>query len=162
VGDSNARRLRSPGQRLRRRSALGNQGHQRHWNESILESHGRHLALGRLGRLVRPGSTPQQNYTSLGMRIPMVLISPYAIPHNISKTQYDYGSILRFIEETFNLGSLGTTDSSANSLSDSFDVKQMPNTFKAAPIPPASSCANAAMPKGMVERIIEHDGGVPE
>jgi phospholipase C len=109
-----------------------------------------------------PVPPPQQNYTSLGMRIPMVLISPYAIPHNISKTDYNYGSILRFIEETFNLGSLGTTDSSANSLSDSFNVKQTPNTFKAAPVPPASSCANAAMPNGMIERIIEHDGGVPE
>ena len=82
----------------------------------------------------------QFNYTSLGMRIPMILISPYAKPHFISETTYNYGSILKFVEETFKLGSLGTTDKTANSLADSFDYSQPPNGFKAAPWPPRSSC----------------------
>jgi phospholipase C len=109
-----------------------------------------------------PVPPPQTNYTSLGMRIPMILISPYAKPHFISETQYDYGSILRFIEDTFNLGSLGTTDATANSLADSFDTKQTPNTFKAAPVPHAASCANQETTPLQVRQIIEHDGGVPE
>jgi phospholipase C len=109
-----------------------------------------------------PVPPPQTNYTSLGMRIPMILISPYAKPHYISETQYDYGSILRFIEETFNLGSLGTTDATANSLADSFNPKQTPNAFKPAPLPPASSCADTETPPGMVQQIINHDGGVPD
>ena len=109
-----------------------------------------------------PVPPPQTNYTSLGMRIPMILISPYAKPHYISETQYDYGSILRFIEETFNLGSLGTTDATANSLADSFNPKQTPNVFKPAPLPPASSCADTETPPGMVQQIINHDGGVPD
>jgi phospholipase C len=92
----------------------------------------------------------------------MILISPYAKPHYISETQYDYGSILRFIEETFNLGSLGTTDATANSLADSFNPKQTPNAFKPAPLPPASSCADTETPPGMVQQIINHDGGVPD
>ena len=109
-----------------------------------------------------PVPPPQENYTSLGMRIPLVLISPYAKPSYISETEYNYGSILRFIEETFGLGSLGTTDATANSLSDSFDYSQTPNVFKSAPLPPAASCADQSTPNGMMERIIEHDGGVPE
>jgi phospholipase C len=107
-----------------------------------------------------PAAPPQDNYTSLGMRIPMILISPYAKPHNVSHTEYNYGSILRFIEDTFNLGSLGTTDASANSLADSFDVTQAPNAFKAAPLPPKSHCGKSS--GNVMQQIIEHDGGVPE
>jgi phospholipase C len=103
----------------------------------------------------------QFNYTSLGMRIPMILISPYAKPHYISETTYNYGSILRFVEETFKLGSLGTTDKTANSLADSFDYSQPPNVFKAAPWPPRSRCKTSSS-ADIVRQIIEHDGGVPE
>ena len=104
----------------------------------------------------------QINYTSLGMRIPMILISPYAKPHYISETSYNYGSILRFIEETFHLGSLGTTDATANSLSDSFDFSQPPNAFAPAPWPPRARCKSASSPSDVIQEIIEHDGGVPE
>ena len=106
-----------------------------------------------------PVAPPQVNYTSDGMQIPLLVISPYAIPHNVSHTEYNYGSILRFIEDTFDLGSLGTTDASANSLIDSFNFMQMPNTFNSAPLPPKAQCTG---PGGDVMRqIIEHDGGVP-
>jgi hypothetical protein len=52
----------------------------------------------------------------------------------VSHTQYEFGSILKFIEETFNLpsigpGSAGYTDTRANSLSDSFDFTQPPRAF---------------------------------
>jgi phospholipase C len=72
------------------------------------------------------------------MRLPMISISPCAKPHHISHTRYNYGSILRFVGETFNLGSRGTTDASANSLSDSFNFMHTPNTFTAAPLPPTA------------------------
>jgi phospholipase C len=108
-----------------------------------------------------PVPPPQINYTSLGMRIPLIIISPYARPHYISETEYNYGSILRFIEENFDLGSLGTTDATANSLSDSFDFAQAPNVFKPAPWPPISNC-KIKNGGDVVREIIEHDGGVPE
>ncbi|HXO17162.1 MAG TPA: alkaline phosphatase family protein [Candidatus Dormibacteraeota bacterium] len=105
---------------------------------------------------------PQVNYTSSGMRIPLIVISPYAIPHNVSHTEYNYGSILRFIEETFNLGSLDTTDATANSLSDSLNLTQTPNTFTAALLPPKAHCGNGSASGDLMRQIIEHDGGVPE
>lgn len=115
------------------------------------------------GGFYDPVPPAQVNYTSLGFRIPMILISPYAKPSNISQTVYNYGSILRFVEETFNLGSLGTTDASANSLSDSFDFSQKPNAFTAAALPPAGICGNdsTTSPED-VRELIEHDGGVPQ
>jgi phospholipase C len=75
----------------------------------------------------------------LGFRVPMLVVSPYAReatpsqPGYISHTQYEFGSILKFIEDTFNLGSLGTTDQRANSIVDSFDFTQPPRSFTQIP-----------------------------
>lgn len=105
-----------------------------------------------------PVPPAQINYTSLGFRVPMVVISPFAKPKYISKTQYDFGSVLKFIEQTFNLPSLGTSDASANSMTDIFDFNQAPTAFTTEAVPHPKSCLGAASPR----EIIEHDGGVPE
>ena len=101
---------------------------------------------------------PQINYTSLGFRVPMIVISPYAKPHLISHTQYDFGSILKFIEENFGLGSLGTSDATATSMADMFDFSQSPTAFTPEPVPGTIFCH----PPSSTQAIIEHDGGVPE
>ena len=76
---------------------------------------------------------PQLDYAGLGFRVPMILVSPYAIPGNISHTQYEFGSVVKFVEEVWNLGSLGTTDVRANSIDDMFDFGQKPRPFKEIP-----------------------------
>jgi hypothetical protein len=50
--------------------------------------------------------------------------------------QHDFGSILKYIEEDFSLGSLGYADEYADDLSDCFDYKQAPLPFRkvAAPL----------------------------
>ena len=101
---------------------------------------------------------PQINYTSLGMRVPMIVISPWAKPGYVSHTQYDFGSVLQFAEEAFGLGSLGVSDASANSMDDMFDFSQSPIAFRAAPLPHVTKCTGAPS----VEQIIHHDGGVPQ
>ena len=105
---------------------------------------------------------PQVNYTSLGFRVPMIVISPFAKPGYVSHTQYDIGSILKFMEQTFGLGSLGTTDASANSIADVFNFTQTPNTFKPAALPPAEACGEEPADANATRQVIEHDGGVPE
>ncbi|MEO6834689.1 MAG: alkaline phosphatase family protein [Candidatus Tumulicola sp.] len=69
----------------------------------------------------------------LGFRVPMLVVSPYVPAGTISHTQYEFGSILKFVEGTFNLGSLGTTDARATSISDIFNFNQQPRAFS--PIP---------------------------
>ncbi len=64
---------------------------------------------------------PQLDMQGLGMRVPMIVVSPWAKRGYVSHTQYEFGSILKFVEETFALGSLGTTDARANSIADCFD-----------------------------------------
>lgn len=69
---------------------------------------------------------PQNNFEGLGFRVPLIVISPYAKRHYVSHTQYDFGSVLKFIEETYDLPSLGTDDATAHSLADSFVFSQTP------------------------------------
>jgi phospholipase C len=65
-----------------------------------------------------------------GFRVPLIVISPYVRANFISKQQHDFGSILKFIEVTFSLPSLGNADVPADDFSDCFDFNQTPLQFK--------------------------------
>jgi phospholipase C len=73
------------------------------------------------------------DYGGLGFRVPAIVVSPYAKAGYISHTQYEFGSILRYIEDNWKLGSLNTSDARANSIIDCFDYSQAPITFKNIP-----------------------------
>jgi phospholipase C len=78
--------------------------------------------------------SPQQlGYGGLGFRVPAIIVSPYAKPGYISQTDYEFGSIIKYIEQNWNLGSLGTTDQRAKSIIDSFDYSQNPIPFSTIP-----------------------------
>jgi phospholipase C len=110
-----------------------------------------------------PVPAPWVSYTRLGFRVPMIVISPYAKPHNVSHTHYDFGSILKFVEQTFHIGSLGTADATANSMQDVFDFTQTPNAFKAAPLPRVNGdCDGALAGRDVMQRILKLYGGPPD
>ncbi len=73
----------------------------------------------------------------LGFRVPMLVVSPYAVKGKsakggyISHTQYEFGSIVAYIEKNWNLPSLGTTDARATPISDVFNYNQKPRSFSA-------------------------------
>jgi phospholipase C len=71
---------------------------------------------------------PDVDDFGLGMRVPLLIISPYAksgyIAHN---NVYEFSSVLRFIEETFGLPNLGNRDATANDMMDSFNFSQKQN-----------------------------------
>jgi len=76
----------------------------------------------------------------LGFRVPAIVISPYDIPGSSSKGGYithaafEFGSILRYIEENWQLGSLGTTDQRAKNIGAYvFDYKQSARSFTVIP-----------------------------
>lgn len=73
------------------------------------------------------------NSYEYGFRVPLIVVSPYAKRGYVSHVTHDFGSILKFIEETFNLSSLGYADARADDLSDCFDLNQAPPSFQ--PIP---------------------------
>jgi len=74
------------------------------------------------------------DYDGLGLRIPMLIISPYAKQGYISHVHYEHGSILKFIEDQFGLLRLAASDTRATSPEqDAFNFNQSPRTFT--PIP---------------------------
>jgi hypothetical protein len=57
-----------------------------------------------------------------------LIISPYAKKNFISHTQYEFSSILKFIEERYGLSALTERDANANDMTDSFDFTQTART----------------------------------
>jgi phospholipase C len=73
-------------------------------------------------------------YEGLGYRTPLIVVSPYAKNHYVSKAQHETASALHFVEKMFGLPSLGFADARADAFDDVFDFSKKPTTFK--PIPP--------------------------
>jgi phospholipase C len=77
----------------------------------------------------------------LGIRVPMVIVSPYAKARFTDSATASFASMLAYTEHIFGLATLSTVDGSAYDYSNSFDYRQRP----LAPIPlrshpiPASS-----------------------
>jgi phospholipase C len=73
---------------------------------------------------------PYENRDSLGFRVPLLVISPYAKQNHVSHVQYETASVLRFAEDLFGLGQLAAADRRANSpAADCFDFTQKPRPF---------------------------------
>lgn len=77
-----------------------------------------------------------------GFRVPLVVISPYAKAGYVSHATHDFGSILKFVEGTFNLPSLGYADVKADDLGDIFQYSQTPLPY--AQITPPSNNATCS------------------
>jgi phospholipase C len=77
---------------------------------------------------------PFADYDGLGIRVPLLVVSPYAKKGYVSHVQYEHGSILKFVEDQFGLGRLAVSDTRATSPEkDCFDFSQPPRAF--VPIP---------------------------
>ena len=72
---------------------------------------------------------PQVDKYCYGFRAPSLLVSAYARRGHVDHTQLDFTSILKFIEENWNLRPLAERDAAANSIGVAFD-------FRAGPRPP--------------------------
>jgi phospholipase C len=78
---------------------------------------------------------PLLDYDGLGLRVPLIVISPYVLApkgkHRVAHTQYEFGSLLKFAELTFGLAPLAASDTRANAFgSDVFNFSQKPRPFK--------------------------------
>jgi phospholipase C len=136
-------------------SVLNAVGESKYWNSTAVI-----LLWDDWGGWYDPVPPPQTNYTSLGFRVGTIVISPWARPSTVVHTQYEFGSILKFIEQNFGLGSLHTTDETSTSIADMFNFSQKPIKFvPEEPLPPKATCKNLRL---TAQEIIEHDGGVPE
>jgi phospholipase C len=63
----------------------------------------------------------------LGIRVPAMIISPYAKPDDVDHTTYEFSSVLRFIEDNWSLRPFLTRrDRIANGLRGALDLSQTP------------------------------------
>ena len=72
----------------------------------------------------------EYGFLGLGFRVPLLVVSAWSKHGYISSVGHEFGSILKFTEEAFNLPSLGQRDEYADDLSDCFDFYQSPPAFK--------------------------------
>lgn len=78
---------------------------------------------------------PSFNGLNYGLRVPLIVISPWTKQGYVSHVTHDFGSILHFAENTFGLNCIGPTDCNADDLSDmfNFSVAARPFTVKIVP-----------------------------
>jgi len=69
---------------------------------------------------------PQGERWGPGVRVPAIIISPFAKRRFVDHTTYETTSILKFIESRWRLAPLGSRDAAANDLLNAFDFSQTP------------------------------------
>jgi phospholipase C len=84
--------------------------------------------------VINDGSSWGSGYV-YGFRVPLIVVSPYAKAGYVSHVTHDFGSILNFTEQVFQLSSLGYADARADNLSDCFNFNQAPLQFHAIAAP---------------------------
>ena len=94
---------------------------------------------------VRSSANVAEDFGQMGMRIPAVLVSPYAKRDHVDHNIYGFESILKLIRYRFGLSPLTTRDQYAKNIARSFDFESKPNyEIPSLPDPPsvvASACS---------------------
>jgi phospholipase C len=98
----------------------------------------------RPAREVPPDSIPpnlrstdkQGAFNETGFRLPIIVFSPWARPHFVSHTPRDLTSILRLIEDRFNVAPLTLRDANADDMMEFFNFSGAPPLLTPPTLPP--------------------------
>lgn len=91
------------------------------WNSTVV-----FLTWDDFGGFYDHVAPPVVDNFGFGPRVPLLIISPWAKRGHISHTSLEFSSVLKFIEERFDLDPLTERDQDANDLIDSFDFDHLP------------------------------------
>lgn len=100
---------------------------------------------------VRSNADVGQDFGQMGMRIPAVLVSPYAKRNHVDHNIYGFESILSLIRYRFGLSPLTVRDQYARNIVRSFDFDSPDYEIPSLPDPPAvmaSECMAPSSPAG--------------
>jgi phospholipase C len=103
-------------------------GHSKYWNNTTI-----FIAWDDWGGFYDHVPPPQTDDMGLGFRVPVLVVGPYAKRGYVSHVNHESSGFLRYMEEVFNLPSLGTRDTNADDFRDCFDYTRHPAPFT--PIP---------------------------
>lgn len=94
-----------------------------------------------------PAGDPQGDFTISGLRVPLVVISPFTKPHYVSNTPADFTAMLKFIETRFNLQPLNKRDAAQPDMTEFFDWSAPNMTPGTPPVQPTNgACYYNAVP----------------
>ena len=108
------------------------------WDKTLLvwlyDEHGGYYDHVAPPPAVPPDDVPPQlgpgdvagGYDIYGLRVPAVVVSPYARPDYVSSVVHDHTSILKLVETKFNLPALTNRDAAADDLLDCLDLGSAP------------------------------------
>ena len=105
-------------------------GTSRYWNDTVI-----FITWDDWGGWYDHVAPPVRDSYELGFRVPLIVVSPYAKPGYVSHRVHEFGSILKFVEHLYGLGSMGTSDARADDLNDTLQLNAPPQRFR--PIPAA-------------------------
>jgi len=89
---------------------------------------------------------PQVDDFGFGIRVPLLIISPYAKQGVVTHELGEFSSVLRFIEDNWGLAPLTTRDREATPLLSAFDFAQEPRPPD--PLPMRTDCVGPTFPDG--------------
>jgi phospholipase C len=89
------------------------------------------------GDVCTAGGGPNCDFTLSGMRVPVIVISPFAKRNFVSHNPADYTAILRLLEHRFSLPSLTARDAFQMDMTEFFDFDNPP--WMSPPNPPAQN-----------------------
>jgi phospholipase C len=117
-------------------SALVNTvGESKFWNSTAI-----FIQWDDWGGLYDPVPPPYEDRDSLGMRVPLLMLSPYVRHNFVCHHQYETASVIKFAEDLYGLGHLATPADkrAASPAHECFDFSQNPAKFVPikAPLPP--------------------------
>jgi phospholipase C len=76
--------------------------------------------------ILKDGDTDAK-FDTLGVRVPFIVVSPYAKKHFVSHRTYDHTSIIRFIQARFQIPALTNRDANAEAPWEMFDFDNAPH-----------------------------------
>lgn len=97
--------------------------------------------------MLRPTDT-KDTFTTSGLRVPLIVVSPFVKPHYVSHVKRDYTAMLKLIETRFNVPALTARDAAQDDMTEMFDFSSahIP-TPPPMPVQPTSGVCNKNLEK---------------
>jgi phospholipase C len=112
--------------------------HGENWSTKVIDAIMRSPMWDDYGGFYDHVPPPQVDDFGFGIRVPMIVLSPYAIQGKVSGELGEFSSVLRFIEDNWGLTQLTKRDKRATPMFSAFDFEQEPRAPD--PLPLRDDC----------------------
>ena len=87
-------------------------------------------------------------FNQSGLRVPLIVVSPFVKPHYVSHVNRDFTAMLKLIEKRFNVPALTARDAAQDDMTEMFDfTKSQIPTPPPMPVQPTTGACNKSLEK---------------